>query len=395
MAGAGRPAARSVLLAALLLGGLVGLLGLAAAAIDPWAYDPIASLGVTGGSLDADPHGCVARLFSEQDGGPHADPTEVTNVFFVKFDAAQPTLAGDEVCGLESAMRLFAEQLLARPNITVCLYVLTTADFAAPATVASLYQLYGLRPNVLYWSDYLARWRRAGTLPHLLDWYDRGAWRQGYVLHSLSHGLRVALLYNHGGAYFDLDLVHLGSPERLANYLSWQSPGGQLSPVALRFQRQHPFLEAVSRRFVEQFDGSQWGHNGPKRFTETYREFCEPASATAAAPAWCSELRILPPHAYQPVVYEHRAKLYKEAEGRSVRLGADTYGVHLWTDTKQHRLADTVVQTGSVLHRIAQQVCPVALLELGLGGLAPGSSADGGGSGDADAEQRVPKVLSA
>jgi len=326
---------------------------------------------------------CMERLFSGNDSGPNTQPTDITNLFFIKVMPVRPTLDGDELCGLESAMRAFSAQQLARTNITVCVYLLTTSDFVPPATVASLERFYGMRLNVLIWEDYIARWRAAGTLPHMLNWLDSGVWRKGFVLNNLSNGMRLVLVYNHGGAYFDLDIAHATCPRNTTNFISWQTANGHLNNAALRFQRHYEFLDVVSRRFAEKFDGETWGHNGPKRLTETYREFCKPAAGGPPAAAWCTEMQFFLPQSYYPVFYKNRSQLYNKDEGRLVQIGPNTFGVHLW---KAVRKRVSTVEPGSIFHKLAQNVCPVTLIELGLDGLAPSEFAEKG-------KQQVPEAI--
>jgi len=33
----------------------------------------------------------------------------------------------------------------------------------------------------------------------MINWFDSGKWKNGFVLNNLSNGMRLALLYNHGG----------------------------------------------------------------------------------------------------------------------------------------------------------------------------------------------------
>ena len=338
-----------------------------------------------------DPHGCVARLFSGQDGGPNALPTVVTNVFFVKVAVQFPTLEGDELCGLESAMRAFGRQQLEYPNITVCVFLLTTSDFIPPGTVDAMQQLYGMKLHVLLWEDYMARWRAAGTLPHMMQWFDGGQWKEGFVLNNLSNGMRLVLLYNHGGAYFDLDIVHLRAPRNLTNFISWQKTNNLLNNAALGFQRHFGYMEMASKRFAENFKGKIWGNNGPNRLTATWTEFCNAtarartAAAGAPLPAWCSEMQLLPPQAYYPVYYQDRIQLYSEVAGRKVSIGGDTYGTHLWKAMKNKA---SIVEVDSVFHKLARQVCPQTLIDIGLAGLSPSRLAKSG-------KQTLPEALNA
>ena len=364
---------------------VLALLALAALAAACALLPGAAAAGPHFGAADQnyDPQGCIARLFDEESSGPNTLPTHVTNIFFVKVAPEFPTLDGDELCGLESAMRVFSKQQLEHPNITVCVYLLTTSDFIAPSTVESLHQLYGMRLNVLIWEDYMARWRRAGTIPHMINWFDSGKWKNGFVLNNLSNGMRLALLYNHGGAYFDLDIVHVRHPNNMTNFISWQLTGDLLNNAALRFQRHFGYMEMASKRFAENFNGKVWGHNGPKRLTETYREFCNVTAPDGTLqpermPRWCDDMVLLPPQAYYPVYYKQRIQLYAEAEGRAVQLGADTYGVHLWKAMKKKVSHVSVVEVDSVFHKLARQVCPLTLIELGLEGLRPSRFAETG-----------------
>jgi len=308
-------------------------------------------------AADDTPSRCVEALFAGDSDG--------RNLFFIKVSAAdRTTLDGDELCGLESAMRAFGRDH--------CYFLLTTSTFEAPPTLAAVERELGTRLNRLKWADYLARWRAAGTLPHMQTWYKGGAWRTGFPLNNLSNGLRLVMLYNHGGAYFDLDILHRQPPPVEGSFLAWQSVKVRmLNNAALQFTRQHPFLDLVTTKFAQFFNGTRWGHNGPSRVTATYLTAC----TRNRKHDWCSTITELPPEVYFPVAYGHRWKLY--AQGANKTITDATHGIHLW---KASRMNDTgglldFVQPNSIVHRVAQQACPYTLRAIGLEGLSPSAQA--------------------
>ena len=293
-----------------------------------------------------------------------AVPQPIARVLAIKFGYNVTALRAEEVCGLESALRAY-------PAAEVVL--LTTHSFNA-SSLAGLVPAYGRRIRLLDVTVLVAMLERAGELPELVAWFASGAWRPGFALNNLSNGFRLALVYLFGGAYFDLDILHLRAmPAPYTDVLVYQDQfrNPSLNNAVIRFTPRHPFLRAVVTAFVTHFNGTRWAFNGPLRFTQTYALACgQNANASASHPPpptlqpYCATLTVLNRTSYYPIHYKKFQDLYQPSSEVDALLASDdVLGVHIWSAVS--RINITHVDTASPLYKVARRACPATLERFG------------------------------
>ena len=97
-----------------------------------------------------------------------------------------------------------------------------------------------------------------------------------YAPNNISNLLRLVSLWKYGGYYADLDTITVRSIEPLLEYPGvMQDAETKPNNAILNFPEKHPFIKAALDEFMSSFDGSIWGHNGPKLITRTIRKFCQ------------------------------------------------------------------------------------------------------------------------
>ncbi len=83
----------------------------------------------------------------------------------------------------------------------------------------------------------------------------------------------MALLYKHGGIYFDTDVICLRSVENLCNCLAYQSKT-ELNDAFLSFEKGHLFPWKAMQYHADHFDPERDPiFYGPKLITEVYKQY--------------------------------------------------------------------------------------------------------------------------
>jgi hypothetical protein len=100
-------------------------------------------------------------------------------------------------------------------------------------------------------------------------------WKQQPHFHSnISNAVRKAMLYRWGGIYMDFDVIVL-RPIDVTNALSWMNSEVWLNGGVMVFEKGHPFLDQCLEDFAKNYNGREWGHNGPSLLTRVYRKYSD------------------------------------------------------------------------------------------------------------------------
>jgi len=181
----------------------------------------------------------------------------------------------------------------------------------------------------------------------LLAWYEEAAKARGkYFKADLSDALRTAIMYLHGGVYFDLDMISLTSVSALpANALGQQLEGldkrGRvpfINGAGMIFDARHPFMERVMNDFHKSWDVKTFGTVGPDLLWDTYEAMRAEVNATSATSSISgSRIDTLPTLLGKAVFYPIKFKssalrnFFARPAGRLPWYPSDTVAVHLWS----------------------------------------------------------------
>eukprot|EP00300_Choanocystis_sp_HF-7_P036368 c52216_g1_i1.p1 GENE.c52216_g1_i1~~c52216_g1_i1.p1 ORF type:complete len:375 (-),score=58.34 c52216_g1_i1:41-1165(-) len=105
----------------------------------------------------------------------------------------------------------------------------------------------------------------------LAPWTERlEKWRTGpfYYAH-LSDAMRLLVLYNEGGIYFDTDFVFISSLDNTRNAVGLESQDSICNAV-MAFDAKNPFLRDVLQQFNDKYDPTNWAGNGPDLLTSVF-----------------------------------------------------------------------------------------------------------------------------
>jgi hypothetical protein len=100
--------------------------------------------------------------------------------------------------------------------------------------------------------------------------------KYGFRDYNYSDLMRVLIVYKFGGLYSDLDIVALKPlPDNLPIRFMTADSSRRLSTVYFRFEKKSPFLNELMKDIVDNFDPTKWGANGPGRYTESLKKYCD------------------------------------------------------------------------------------------------------------------------
>jgi len=225
-------------------------------------------------------------------------------------------------------------------------------------------------------SDFLDDWKKLGYNVEvqrlnvkdrskdtpLADWGSKlEQWHDGpfYYAH-LSDAVRLLVLYNEGGVYFDTDVVFVNPMDSVKNAVGWERPDS-LCNAMMTFERRNPYLHEVLRVFNDQYQQDDWAANGPVLLTKVYEgQFKNSDQVNALEKA-----------AFYLISWTEVQRYFDVASDRDIKrdlqiLNHKAYAVHFW-NSRSH---DLVVQPKSLMARLFTEYCvycnPISHEALGL-----------------------------
>ncbi|KAK8765078.1 hypothetical protein V5799_032318 [Amblyomma americanum] len=197
-------------------------------------------------------------------GAPHN--SSFSDIFFLET-GGRGIITARMACAVESAAR-------AHPNWTVHLLSVDGDGHATNDSSAPFVNLLGSIQNVVL-SDIEPLEEFEGT--PLGAWYRSGALNNSsYPVEHLADALRLAVLYNRGGVYLDIDVVVMRPLDCLPSFVC-QSPawrGDLVSNGFLGFHRGDPFLLKLMNHTSRAYQPNKWSSIGPRLLRDVTLAYC-------------------------------------------------------------------------------------------------------------------------
>ncbi|TPX69484.1 hypothetical protein CcCBS67573_g06867 [Chytriomyces confervae] len=248
------------------------------------------------------------------------------------------------LCSVESAARQ-------NPNHQITVYAKNVSDFET--VLAKLL----LRDQV---SVLELDWRAMFNETPLAEWYDNGTYLESkWVDQNLGNAFRLAIMWKLGGFYLDMDIISLNPLGALGTTLAKQTGPNILNNAVFGFQRRDLFVWEMMREFVDGFNGTVWGRNGPRMVDRTYNNLCKKKNGQLPTTEFSScDAEIAPPSLFFPFSYGSRKKSlrpWKSSCDGMKRLADKSIGVHWWNKG----LKGESIATETVLEAIMMHHCPI------------------------------------
>ncbi|XP_052865868.1 lactosylceramide 4-alpha-galactosyltransferase-like [Anopheles cruzii] len=286
--------------------------------------------------------------------------------------ALQPTSDGRNIffhetsCSADGVLRLSARQACAiesaaRTNPGWNIFVL----FAAPVGFQNN------RSTALPVIDSLLQYRNVhlryvnlttyGNDTPLDEWMQSGEiYRSQYMNSHLSDVMRYLTLYKYGGTYLDLDVIVRRPFDGLeANYAGAESVRWVAAGV-LNFEPNghgHELADMCVRDLLANFNGKDWGNNGPGVITRVLQKYCHARTTVHMTRERCKHFTVHPIKAFYAIGFDDFKQFFEESFlEQALSTLNQSIVVHVWNKfSKSHPV---VVGSRVAYGVLADQHCP-------------------------------------
>lgn len=249
--------------------------------------------------------------------------THSCDVIFVQTTDSL-TLSSLASCAIESASRTYKGKL-------VCFYMKgwddsSTISAALPALgilkSLSNVKVLPLNPVSVFRNTPLEEWYQSVN-PE----------QETYWPHVQSDAFRYALLWQNGGIYMDTDVISF-KPIPEENFLGFES-AVSVNGAVLGSKDHHPFLNACMKDFVNNYEGSTWGHQGPLLLTRVLQRLCHFTEWDPDEDLVCTSQNfiIFKSSRLYPIPYYNWKLFYNTSDNLSVF--SNSYATHVWNQMNQ------------------------------------------------------------
>ena len=126
----------------------------------------------------------------------------------------------------------------------------------------------------------------------------------------------------------------------------------------MRFQLGHPAMSRMQEYLQSNFDGDDWGANGPMAVTNIMYELCGVKHAQDMTPEKCLGLTVLPYHAFYSIPFWEWNDIFDESKRTQVLKSLEgNYALHMWGRFSAKHLS---AQSNSAFDSVARRNCPIS-----------------------------------
>ncbi|DBA66293.1 TPA: Lactosylceramide 4-alpha-galactosyltransferase [Trebouxia sp. C0005] len=187
----------------------------------------------------------------------------------------------------------------------------------------------------------------------LSEWYENRSFESSpFPGYTLADALRLAVLFQYGGFYLDLDIIVL-SETLFSRHsaLARDANGVQVNNALLNFPSGHPFLSLLMNNLPEYSQHQGWGTTGPSLVSEIFQQ------CSTSHHRDCTDVSAMPAHHHAPYLINHiKEQLLGRANSTDlVELLAHHWALHYynhqWHDVK-------CIPDSSLFDELMKLVCP-------------------------------------
>lgn len=287
------------------------------------------------------------------------------NVFFIETNYMRNFLSFKEECAIESAAKH-------NPNSTI--YVITVNARPNHNIFPIFYN------NIKYLKVNVNRLLYK-TVLH--DWWFNGKFiKSSFKMAHLSDALRIYLLYQFGGIYFDLDTITIKNLDPIYRYsgIGVFENKKELGNGFLHFNKGNQFLLNVLNEISKNFKPNHWDHNGPRMIQNLLANYCNLTNSTNLMELILDEslfskkfsdiksqnksnnhscnIFLYPHKLIYPIYWENSSLLFEHNLKFNKTLFENTYSIHFygWLTSKY----DVEAFENSIYEYYAKRNCPLS-----------------------------------
>ncbi|XP_072391096.1 lactosylceramide 4-alpha-galactosyltransferase-like [Diabrotica undecimpunctata] len=195
----------------------------------------------------------------------------------------------------------------------------------------------------------------------LEELYSSGKVDNSYYAQShASDVLRYLTLWKYGGIYLDLDVIVTQSLEDIPpNYAGIESDKNVAAGV-LSFDatgKGHTMAESCVNDLKHNFNGQDWGNNGPGVITRLLKSLCGVKLAKEMVNKDCGGFKAYPPNSFYPVPWQNWKMYFDENSTEAVvNLAKDSIAIHVWN--KHSEQTKLPLSSDAPYIHFAKKYCP-------------------------------------
>jgi len=195
----------------------------------------------------------------------------------------------------------------------------------------------------------LGRWIKTGEL-----------YRSAYVNSHTSDILRYLSLWKYGGTYLDLDIIMLKPLNTLKpNFAGAESKTFVAAGIInLENDSGHEIADRCVKDLLNNFNGNDWGNNGPGVITRVLQEICNTKDVLKMISSnQCKNFRVLPVETCYSIRWPEHIKFFKEEFlNETMERLNDSLIAHVWN---KHSAATLLSLDANVAYiQLAKKYCP-------------------------------------
>jgi lactosylceramide 4-alpha-galactosyltransferase len=131
-----------------------------------------------------------------------------------------------------------------------------------------------------------------------------------------------------------------------------------LAAGILKFQKDHPALDEMLQFMRNNFDGDDWGANGPGVVTEVLKSICSTTNLDEMLPEKCLGIKVFPPEIFYSVPWRQWKDYFDESKIDSVfEAIKESYSAHLWGRHSGHINLEDLIPA-QPLYQLVYRHCP-------------------------------------
>ncbi|XP_068089377.1 alpha-1,4-N-acetylglucosaminyltransferase-like [Hyperolius riggenbachi] len=194
----------------------------------------------------------------------------------------------------------------------------------------------------------------------LSTWYQKiDPKKELYWTHVSADGCRLALIWKHGGIYMDTDIISI---KRIPHQHFLAAETHQYSSNGIfGLSSHHAFTWKGMEDFAQNYQGDEWGYQGPDLFTRTLQQFCTIPQFIEEEDIVCGNIMFLHPFRFYPIPYQIWKRYYEVWDEEPTF--DYSYALHLWNYMNEEGKT-MVLGSNTLVEHLYQKYCPSVYGEL-------------------------------
>ncbi|XP_075197139.1 alpha-1,4-N-acetylglucosaminyltransferase-like [Anomaloglossus baeobatrachus] len=178
--------------------------------------------------------------------------------------------------------------------------------------------------------------------------------KQPYWKNNSSNGCRLVLIWKYGGVYLDTDMISTRAIP-IKDFLAAEH-SKSTGNSAFGFSTHHYFTRQCMEDFVEKYNGTVWGQQGPRLFTRNLKTFCDLPKFNRTEDAMCGNFTYVNPQRFYPILYTSWREYYKVWD--KMTTFNDSYALHLWNYMNKYAKLTMVPGSNTLVEYLYKEYCP-------------------------------------